>query len=129
VRAVDPEFPFTSMFLARALMFGGRLSEALLLIDESEKAGPPLPLHYLAHAYVRSGRREDARKLAQYIDNPYAETIFFAALGDIDRAFDALERTAVHEPQRVGLLLTWPETAALRADPRLAAFRRRFGLP
>ena len=47
----------------------------------------------------------------------------------MDRAFDALERAAVREPQRVPLLLAWPETAALRNDPRLSAFRKRFGLP
>ena len=130
VRAVDPEFPYVDMFLPRALMFGGRLAEALSLIDEVKNAGrPPLPPHYLAHAYVMSDRREDARNLAAVIEGPYAETIFYAALGDIDRAFDALERAAVRGPHRVGLLLTWPETAALRADPRLAAFRKRFGLP
>lgn len=47
----------------------------------------------------------------------------------MDRAFDALERMAVREPQRVGIARTYPEAAALRADPRLAAFRKRFGLP
>jgi hypothetical protein len=88
-----------------------------------------LPAHFLAHVYVRSGHPERARKLAGFIEGPYAETIFYAAVGDMDRAFDALERAAVQEPQRVPLLLTWPETAPLRADPRLAGFRKRFGLP
>src|SRR5712691_1336933 len=100
------------------------------LIEEGETAGKPvLPPHYLAHAYIKAGRREEAEKLVPTKGSPYSETIFYAALGGMDRAFDALERTALREPQRVPLLLTWPETAALRADPRLAAFRKRLGLP
>jgi serine/threonine-protein kinase len=133
LRTVDPEFPSSKMFLARALLFAGRLKEALSLFETVEKPGSRLPSrvppHYLAYAYVMAGRREQARKLAPTKGSPHSETILYTALGDMDRAFEALERTAVHEPQRVGLLLTWPETAALRADPRLAAFRRRFGLP
>jgi tetratricopeptide (TPR) repeat protein len=130
LRAVDPEFPFAPMYLARALIFAGRVDEALSLVEERKKAGKPfLPPHFLAHAYVMAGRREDAQKLAPTKGSPYSETIYYVALGDMDRAFDALERAAVREPQRVPLLLAWPETAALRNDPRLPAFRKRFGLP
>jgi hypothetical protein len=60
---------------------------------------------------------------------PYRQLVIYTALGDKDRAFDALERATVTDPQRVGLILAFPETAVLRGDPRLAAFRRRFGLP
>ena len=57
------------------------------------------------------------------------ETVIAAALGDLDGAFEALDRMAEKEPHRVAVLLTYPEMAPLRDDPRLAAFRRRFGLP
>jgi TolB-like protein len=132
LRAVDPEYPFAKMFLARALLLAGRLNEALSLFETVEQAGSGLPRrlppHFVAYAYVKAGRREEAQKLTPTKGSPYSETIYYTALGDMDRAFDALERTAVREPQRVPLLLTWPETAALRADPRLPAFRKRFGL-
>ena len=79
---------------------------------------------------MRAGRRSDAKRLA--IENeryPYRATIIYAALGDLDRAFDALAQTAEREPQRIPLLLTWPEMAPLRSDPRLSAVQKRFGLP
>jgi adenylate cyclase len=140
VRAVDPQFPFADMTLARALACAGRIDEALALYDVMESQGPAgapkgsdaragVP-HYQAYAYVKAGRRADAERLAAENDQyPYRATIIYAALGDADRAFDALERTAQREPQRVPLLLTWPEMASLRSDPRFAAIQKRFGLP
>jgi serine/threonine protein kinase/tetratricopeptide (TPR) repeat protein len=140
VRAVDPRFPTADVVLARALACSGRVNEALALYDliESQKPdGAPLPSrapegapHYQAYAYVKAGRRSDAERLAAENDQyAYRATIIYAALGDIDRAFDALERTADREAQRVPLLLTWPELASLRGDPRFAAIQKRFGLP
>ncbi len=140
VRAVDPRFPTADVVLARALACSGRANEALALYDliESQKPdGAPLSSrapegapHYQAYAYVKAGRRSDAERLAAENDQyAYRATIIYAALGDIDRAFEALERTADREPQRVPLLLTWPELASLRGDPRFAAIQKRFGLP
>jgi tetratricopeptide (TPR) repeat protein len=127
-RAVDPQLPTAGVVLARALVFAGRIDDALTLYDAIDPSGSGVP-HYRAYAYVRAGRRSDAEKLAaenrQY---PYRATIIYAALGDVDRAFEALDQTAEREPQRVPLLLTWPEMAPLRTDPRLVAFRKRFGL-
>ncbi len=84
VRAVDSEFPFSKLDLARALMFGGRLTEAISLFESLEKAGSRLPRrltpHYLAYAYVMAGRREEAQKLAPTKGSPYSETIFYTAL-------------------------------------------------
>jgi TolB-like protein/tetratricopeptide (TPR) repeat protein len=143
VRAVDPVFPAVDVVLARALACRGRVDEALVLYDAIESHGPAgaagtqtgsrppegVP-HYQAYAYVKAGRRSDAERLAAENDQyPYRATIIYAALGDADRAFEALERTAEREPQRIPLLLTWPEMAALRSDPRFAAMQKRFGLP
>ena len=127
VRAVDPQLLDADVVLARALACRGRAEEALALYDSLPAAGPP---QYRAYAYIKAGRRADAERLA--IENaqyPYRAAIIFAALGDRDRAFEALERTAEREPQRVPLLLTWPELAALRSDPRFTAMQKRFGLP
>ena len=110
---------------------GGGSPGAVRLIDRYRQAAtsrdPQLPL---AYAYIKAGRRADAERLA--IENaqyPYRAAIIYAALGDRDRAFEALDRTAEREPQRVPLLLTWPEMAPLRDDPRFTVIRKRFGLP
>jgi tetratricopeptide (TPR) repeat protein len=127
VRAVDPQLLDAGVVLARALACRGRVEEALALYDSLPAAAPP---HYRAYAYIKAGRRADAERLA--IENaqyPYRAAIIYAALGDRDRAFEALDRTAEREPQRVPLLLTWPEIAPLSDDPRLTVIRKRFGLP
>ena len=82
------------------------------------------------YAYVKAGRRSDAEALAVENDHyPYRAAIIYAALGDRDRAFEALDRTAEREPQRVPLLLTWPEMAPVRDDPRFTVIRKQFRLP
>ena len=136
VRAVDPEFPAADVVLARALACAGRVNEALALYESMKSKTPAVPRlpegvpQYQAYAYVKAGRRSDAERLAAENDQyAYRATIIYAALGDVDRAFEALGRTAEHEPQRIPLLLTWPEMASLRRDPRFAAMQKRFGLP
>ena len=59
----------------------------------------------------------------------YRLAVIYAALGDTDRAFEALDRAAVTVPHRVGNLLRDPEMAALRGDPRFDAVRKKLGLP
>jgi len=127
VRAVDPQLLDAAVVLARALACRGQVDEALALYDSLPGAGPP---QYRAYAYIQAGRRADAEKLAtENAQYPYRAAIIYAALGDRDRAFEALDRTVEREPQRVPLLLTWPEIATLRDDPRLTAVKKRFGLP
>ena len=129
ISAVDPELPFVSQFLARALIFSGRPAEGLAVLEQDAAHAQP---HYRSHALMRLGRREEVEQLAAAAaraGRPYHETVIYAALGDLDRAFEALDRAAAAEPQRIPIALTYPEMAALRGDPRLAAFRQRFGLP
>ena len=46
-----------------------------------------------------------------------------------DRALLVLDRAADILPQRVGLMMMYPEMASLRGDTRFAAIRRKLGLP
>jgi hypothetical protein len=55
--------------------------------------------------------------------------MIFVALGDMDRAFEALGRLATINPRRAAYYFFSPELSALRNDPRAAAFRQRLGLP
>jgi serine/threonine-protein kinase len=128
ILALDPEFPFVRpVHLPRALMWAGQVEEAIRLMEDPRAAGSPA---YLAHAYILAGRRADAERLAAANKGfPYREVMIHAALGNLDRAFAALDEVSAHEPHRVGLLLVRPETVALRADARLTEFRRKFGLP
>jgi eukaryotic-like serine/threonine-protein kinase len=121
---IDPEFPFLRSFLARALILTDRVDEALQVLD------PGLPFVGLGRAYVMTGRRAEAEKLAaEWERYPFRLAIVSAALGDTERAVEALERAAVSEPHRIGRLLIEPELVALRGDPRVAAIRKKLGLP
>ena len=62
-------------------------------------------------------------------DHPLRLAMIYAALGNKDRAFEALDQAADILPQRVGLMLMYPELASLRGDARFAAVRRKLGLP
>ena len=83
----------------------------------------------MAHAYVMAGRRAEVEKIAAAADHPLHLAIIYAALGDNDRALLALDRAADILPQRVGLIMMYPEMASLRGDARFAAIRRKLGLP
>jgi TolB-like protein len=127
IQAVDPDFPWIDWLLARALTFAGRPADALAVHESSRMPGSDT--EWDAHAYVMTGRRDEAERLAaKHQDYPHRRAIIYAALGDGDRTFEALDQLALLEPHRVVDLLSYPELAALRSDPRVAALRRRFNL-
>ena len=74
------------------------------------------------------GRRAEAEHVAaEHKDGaPSVLAMIYAAIGDKNRAFDALERMAAVEPQRVPIVLMYPEMAPMRGDPRLTALSERF---
>jgi predicted Zn-dependent protease len=129
IRAVDPDFPWVNWLLGRALTFAGRTAEALAVIE----AGPVLlrDSEWKAHAYVTAGRRDEVERLAPeyHRNHPHYRAIIYAALGDKDRVFEALDDLALLDPHRVPDLLGYPELAGLRGDPRFDALRRKFRLP
>jgi eukaryotic-like serine/threonine-protein kinase len=130
VLAVDPEFPSARLQLTRALTFSGRPAEAVAFWKSRPESQGDWQ-RWLAHAYVRCGRRADAERLLELRKNehPYRQALVYAALGDKDRTFEALNRAADILPQRTVLVLVYPEMALLRGDPRLDALRRKFKLP
>jgi hypothetical protein len=67
--------------------------------------------------------------LAKNAGLPHHQATIYGGLGDKDRAFEAIEELAAMNPQRALSWLGRPELALLRGDPRVAALRRKFGLP
>ncbi|MGH8248235.1 MAG: tetratricopeptide repeat protein, partial [Gammaproteobacteria bacterium] len=116
------DHPIRKRCLARARLGQGRFEEAIEL-HGNDRSG------YLGFAYARSGRREEAEKLAATIRHPFHQALIFAGLGDKERTFEALDRLAVLGPQMVGGTLVCPELALLRGDPRVKLLRKKVGLP
>ena len=119
------DYPSRKMCLGRARLGQGRTEEAIRIFTSSDNKGVR---GFLGYAYARSGRRDEAEKLAIGL-SPLQQAVVFAGLDDKDRTLEALDRMSVVGPIRMGWILGLPELALVRGDPRLTALRQRVGLP
>jgi predicted Zn-dependent protease len=121
---------FKDQFLARARLGQGRIDEAIqILANDRTLSTNPQTRGFLGYVYARSGRREEAEKMAAASRYPNEQALIFAGLCDKDRTFEALDRMADRGSFRIGVYLNRPELALVRGDPRLAALRKKIGLP
>lgn len=133
VNAADPSV--SHQMLARSLTFAGRPEEAIELWEKDARERDYSPgegwERWLARAYVLAGRRQEMQRLieAHKNEHPYRQALIYAALGDKDRTFEALNRAVDLVPHRTAFTLACPEMALLRGDPRLDVLRRRLNLP
>ena len=147
----DPLSAQVQFSLARELFINGRFGEAvahcekpciegLLLSGKAVEAIPILEARFngdlsrsssgeLGRAYALAGRRDEAERIAKIQWRPIEQAGIFVALGDKDRAFEALGRAIPLGAVRVGRDLTYPEFVPLRGDPRLRVLRKQLGLP
>jgi serine/threonine protein kinase/tetratricopeptide (TPR) repeat protein len=124
----DPNYSFAEEICATALMFKGRTDEALVLFNNNNRAY--LNEHWIGYIYAVTGRRADAEALAaRNAHLPHRPAMIYAALGDKDRAFEALEALARINPHRAAYYLSLRELATLHDDPRAVVFRQKLGLP
>ncbi len=111
----------------------GKFDEAIQLVEPAFREGLPADSPKRGEpgcGYARSGRREEAEQIAAGSGlNPFNQAAIFACLGDKDRTFEALDRAAVVGPIPIGRKLNSPEFELLGGDPRLAALRKKVGLP
>jgi predicted Zn-dependent protease len=135
-RRVNAADPFIShQMLARSLTFAGRPEEAIALWDNDARERGYSPgdgwERWLARAYVLAGRRQEVQRLieAHKNEHPYRQALIYAALGDKDRTFEALNRAVDLVPHRTAFTLACPEMALLRGDPRLDVLKRKLNLP
>ena len=126
IRQHDPAFPFVDLWLGRALYFSGRFEEAQ---EALERAGPQF-WGYVGYLLAVSGHRKEAEALAaKYPDAPSRSMLIYAGLGDADRAYEGLRRTAEINWWRAATWLHRPELTLLRGDPRMPALKKGLGLP
>ena len=87
----------------------------------------------LAQAYAAAGRREDALRIVEEVRGsafyPLGVAYVYAALGELDAAFEWLEKAM----ERRQLTVTWirvtPGADPIRGDPRYQDMLFRMGLP
>jgi TolB-like protein len=122
--------PLKVQCLGRVRLGEGKIEEALqIFAHDPHLSDNPQGRGFLGYALARSGRREEAERMAAASSYPNEQALIYAGLGNQDRTLDALGRMTAVGPQRVGGYLSYPELALLRGDPRLKAFRKKVGLP
>jgi serine/threonine protein kinase/Tfp pilus assembly protein PilF len=134
---LDPNWYLAHALLCQAYDLKGQFGQA---VSECQKArelnDDPLVLSYLAHAYGRSGRREEATKVVgqmhelakqRYVP-AYGFGLAYAALGDKDQAFQWLERSLQDRAWDITFLKVDPSMDSLRSDPRFSDLVKRVGL-
>ena len=90
----------------------------------------------LGHLYVMSGKKEEAQKILQKIDevgkrlyvSPYQKAVIYAALGKTDQALSEIGNAYNQRSLLPSSLRFDPRLNELRRDPRFQDFVRRTGM-
>jgi len=95
----------------------------------------PIVLPFLGYGYAVTGRRAEALKVLQSLDEMekrrYVSRIYrayiYAGLGDKDKAFEWLEKAYQERSDSLAWFREDPESKSLQADPRFAVLMRKIG--
>ena len=137
LQALYPDDPRLLWYFGNSLMATSHVGEAVELLERSvARERFPGPLGFLAIAYARAGRQQDAERVVAELTSrahksyvpPAAFVAAYTGVGDVERAFAALERAYEERSNLVRSLKVLPILDPLRPDPRFADLLRRTGL-
>ena len=124
--ATNPTDYSAQQLSGRALVQEGKIDEGIAIFEKLGFGSES----FLGYAYAKSGRRDDAEKIAaQHRDLPWVQAVVYCGLGDKDRAYEGLKQMVAAKDPRVGNYLQFPELSLLRGDPRMEEIRRSLSLP
>jgi len=136
--AVDPTQVTAYMTAGRALSLQGRHAEAVAVLQEADRRSGVghFPNTWLACAYIHANQRDEAIRLLQKNLEAAAGRgaqnrkwlVFYACLGDKDRAFDYLEKMYAERDPVLPFWLPYPELTWMRSDSRFVALRQELNL-
>lgn len=133
--ARDPEDTFTHSYLGLSFLAKGQYPDAereLQLVNKIQGETSSI-LIYLARVYAQSGRSDEAYKILTKLESdekyvsPGELATLYAALGEKEKAFDALNRAYATQDLQLQFLKVDPGYDMLKGDPRFAALLRRVG--
>ncbi|MBS1858691.1 MAG: tetratricopeptide repeat protein [Acidobacteria bacterium] len=135
---VDANHPIARLALGEAFSQSGRHEDGISLMEKVQTGLPPgyFYIGFLAHAYVRAGRRDDAVRLRTALEeqsnsrfvSASALAFIAMALGDLEAVFRwAGEAADEHDPN-INLSIRSPYFHPLRSDSRYTALLRRMNL-
>ncbi len=136
---LDPKDPIGHGFLALALEAKGLRRESLAENDRARDClgGTTAIAQTIAGIYCRLGKPEEARKMLADLDArskrryvaPLAQAAIHIALGEKDEGFRLLNAALDDRSVNLQYNITDPVFDSVRGDPRLAAIRKKLGLP
>ena len=138
--ALDPDDSFLHNILAGIYIGQGNISEAVELAEKAVDLHRSNYVNFLkaelARAYVLSGEREKAVQiLDELLERPNEGStpssviaIVHASLGEMDEAFEWLDKAYEDRESWVVYFKTFPEWEILRSDPRGKEFLKKMGL-
>lgn len=137
--ALRPDFWISHYFLGVGYEGSGRLQDAITQYEKAVELsqGDTDPTAGLAHAYARAGRRAEATKILQQMQqtartsyvSPYMIATIYAGLGDKDSAFGFLQKAYQERSTDLPYFAKADlRIDQLRSDPRLQDLFRRVGL-
>jgi adenylate cyclase len=135
---LDPDFSSAHRLASLSWLGMGKIDEAITENERWRKStGIELrPRLALANIYATAGRKEEARKIIEDMDeqtvlvgNDYrAMALVYTALGDNDKAFEWLEKSYAQHDESLSSLKVDPKMDPLRSDPRFSSLLKRIGL-
>jgi TolB-like protein len=131
-----PEAVLPRQFLARVLLAQGDAPGALRLLDGWNESAPG-SYSTLGRAFAKVGNLDATRAEIARVEAEGAKgfgvgfdlALLHVALGDRERALDALERAPADRSQMAGYINVEPALDPIRDEPRLRAVARAVGLP
>jgi tetratricopeptide (TPR) repeat protein len=136
--ALDPTHFLGHLVIGLACIETGAPHEAVVALEKARElsGGVPLTIGYLAFAYGRAGRLDDARKVLEQAQTmaakayvpPSTLALGHVGLGDWDAAFHWWDRAVDVRDPIVVPVKTFPFFDPVRSDPRYRAILRRMNL-
>ena len=135
VLELEPDHVNALSFLGGAYTLNGQREEGIAALQRAIELDPDnlFRVTQLAWAYARSERREQALETLQEIDvepGPILKeiAIVYGELGDLNRAFEYLDRAYAEDPGSLTYFRADPTADSLRQDPRFDELMKKLGL-
>jgi TolB-like protein/Flp pilus assembly protein TadD len=131
---LEPRYGYGYYILANALGFVGRYEEAIAAALRALELEPEdlYNLSVLGYVYAQAGDREQALEIADQVEELGGSlkevALIYGALGEVNLAFEYLERAYESDPSDLDLLSLEPAADPLRDDPRFDELVARLGL-
>jgi TolB-like protein len=135
---LDPTHFLGHLVIGLGCTESGAPDEAVVALEKARElsGGVPVTIGYLAFAYGRAGRRDDARKLLEQTETmaakayvpPSTLALGYVGLEDWDAAFHWWDQAVEVRDPLVVPVKTFPFFDPVRGDPRYRAILRRMNL-